>query len=94
DSRADREGLSLEVEDTGIGIAPERLEAIFEPFHTSVGGSAGSGIGLTVSRAFVERLGGTLTVRSEPGVGSTFTVWLPERHDGAELFSDGVDPVD
>jgi PAS domain S-box-containing protein len=69
------------VSDTGIGIAPESLERIFRPFvqadegHTRAYG--GTGLGLAISRRLAELMGGTLTVRSAPGVGSTFTVWLP-----------------
>ena len=77
--RAERAGFAFVVTDTGIGIEPERLQAIFEPFHTS--GSGRSGIGLTVSLAIAEQLGGTLTVASTVGQGSTFTLWLPRRSD-------------
>lgn len=75
--RAERPGVAFTVADNGIGISAERLEAVFEPFNTS--GSGGSGIGLTLSRAIADQLGGTLTASSELGVGSTFVLWLPRR---------------
>jgi signal transduction histidine kinase len=74
------ERVSLAVSDTGPGIAPEVLPRLFEPFdrlgaeQTDV---EGTGIGLTVSRALAEQMGGRLTVRSTPGEGSTFTLELP-----------------
>ena len=69
------------VTDTGIGIAPGHLEAVFQPFvqvetgHTRTRG--GTGLGLTISREFARRMGGDLTARSVPGEGSAFTLWLP-----------------
>jgi PAS domain S-box-containing protein len=71
------------VRDTGIGIAPEHLEAIFEPFQQVETERArrvhGTGLGLSVSRRLTELLGGGLTVESTPGDGSTFAVRLPVR---------------
>jgi PAS domain S-box-containing protein len=71
----------LRVDDTGIGVPPERLRAIWEPFeqadvgHTRAYG--GTGLGLTISRRLARLMGGDVTVRSEPGAGSTFVLWLP-----------------
>ncbi|MBI3805673.1 MAG: hybrid sensor histidine kinase/response regulator [Nitrospirae bacterium] len=71
-----REGVQITVFDTGIGIAPERLNQIFDPFnHTS--GYDGSGLGLTIIHGIVQAMGGKIKVKSKPGVGSRFTVWLP-----------------
>ncbi len=70
--------LAINITDTGIGIAPDRLEAIFEPFVQADSSTTrqygGTGLGLTLSRSLAELLGGSLTVTSVFGVGSTFTV--------------------
>ena len=78
--RSDGENVLIDVEDNGIGIQPDQLEVIFEPFvqaergHTRTVG--GTGLGLTISRRFARMMGGDLTVRSTPGVGSVFTLRL------------------
>jgi CheY-like chemotaxis protein len=64
------------VEDDGIGIASEDLPYVFDPFFTSYAASPGSGLGLAICRNVVTALGGTITVTSEPDVGSRFTVTL------------------
>jgi signal transduction histidine kinase len=73
--------VSLSVQDTGIGIAPEHAALIFEPFRRVDTGYArsqsGTGLGLALSRRLVELMGGTLTLDSGTGKGSTFTVTLP-----------------
>ena len=74
----------IAVSDTGVGIAPRDQEAIFEAFR-QVGTDVtrkreGTGLGLALSRRFVELHGGTIRVESEPGKGSKFTVTLPLRH--------------
>ena len=63
------------VRDTGHGIAPEHLANIFDPFFTTKKGT-GTGLGLSISYALVERYGGHITVRSAPGEGAEFAVWL------------------
>lgn len=76
--QADDAWVRGRVEDTGCGIAPEALETLFEPFQGR--GEAGTdhlGIGLNVCKAIMDRHGGTLSVESRPGVGSTFTFSLP-----------------
>ncbi len=71
-------GVRLSVSDTGIGIAPERIEAVFEPFAQADDASTrrfgGSGLGLTIARELVQRMGGDISVHSEPGVGTRFDV--------------------
>jgi signal transduction histidine kinase len=74
----------IAVSDTGVGIAPADQEAIFEAFR-QVGTDVtrkreGTGLGLALTRRFVELHGGTIRVESAPGRGSTFTVTLPLRH--------------
>lgn len=71
------------VEDTGIGISPEFLEKVFEPFsrekNTTLSGVHGIGLGLAIVKNLVDIMGGTLDVKSEVGVGSAFTVTLAFR---------------
>jgi signal transduction histidine kinase len=76
-------GVEISVADTGIGIAAESQELIFEEFRQAGGDYAhkreGTGLGLTLARKFVELHGGRLWVKSQPGQGSTFTFSVPER---------------
>ncbi|HSU14699.1 GAF domain-containing sensor histidine kinase [Longimicrobium sp.] len=71
----------IEVEDTGVGIEPGRLDEMFEPFRQGSAGhtrtEGGAGLGLTVARHLSRLMGGDVTVRSSPGRGSCFTLWLP-----------------
>jgi two-component system NtrC family sensor kinase len=69
-------GVTITVRDTGSGIPREHLERIFDPFF-STKGAGGSGLGLSISYTLVARYGGTITVESEPGVGTSFHVNLP-----------------
>ncbi|MCB9705191.1 MAG: hypothetical protein H6711_25175 [Myxococcales bacterium] len=87
EARAGVDGVLFAVSDTGIGIPADRIGELFKPF-TQVDASTtrlygGTGLGLAICRSFAERLGGTLTVESELGVGSTFALWLPRRHADA-----------
>ena len=79
--RRDENGAEFYISDTGIGIAPENLQRIFEPFwqveQSSTRRAGGTGLGLTVSRSLARLLGGDVSVESTPGKGSTFTVTLP-----------------
>jgi signal transduction histidine kinase len=72
------EWIAISVTDTGPGIPREKQELIFQEF-TRLDPSAqqGAGVGLAISRRIARLLGGDITVRSEPGEGSTFTFWLP-----------------
>lgn len=91
--------LSIAVADTGIGIAADALDAIFQPFvqaadrsdAAAVQGDAtppsGTGLGLAISRRLTAAMGGELTVDSLPGVGSVFTIMLPCRTQGGHAAS-------
>lgn len=75
------EGVQISVEDKGLGISPAELRRIFEPFYRSRAATAaqihGTGLGLSLAREIADAMGGKLTVSSEPGKGSCFTVYLP-----------------
>ncbi len=81
----DGKTIAVSVADTGIGIAPADQERIFEEFtqveHRLQRGVRGTGLGLPLSKRLAELLGGTLSLQSEPGVGSTFTVTLPVHYE-------------
>ncbi|MDM7942330.1 MAG: ATP-binding protein [Hydrogenophaga sp.] len=87
-----REMAQFEVHDTGPGMRAQDLERVFEPFArgqneaAAPGPSSGTGLGLTIAKMLTDLMGGEMTVRSEPGAGSVFTVrlFLPEVH-GAVL---------
>ncbi|MEP6516773.1 GAF domain-containing protein [Microcoleus vaginatus] len=67
--------LQFEIEDTGLGIAPEEMNKLFEPFEQTKTGQKsqqGTGLGLPISRKFVQMMGGDITVRSTPELGSNF----------------------
>ena len=79
--RKHAEALQLEVKDQGIGIAADQLERIFEPFvrlvEAGTAGERSTGLGLSIVTQIVASIGGTISVESEPGVGSTFRVTAP-----------------
>lgn len=69
--------IRITLSDTGVGIDPEVMEYVFEPFFTTRRGKGGSGIGLYVVRSLVTSLGGGVSVYSDPGKGTRFCVYLP-----------------
>jgi signal transduction histidine kinase len=85
-SQTDAQHVIMDFEDTGTGIRPDDLPYIFDPFfsHRADGGR-GTGLGLPICRAIVERWGGTIEVATQLDVGSRFTVRLPNA-DAADLL--------
>ena len=75
------DGVHVEVQDSGVGVAPDQLPYIFDKYF-QVGQQArasGAGLGLAIAREIVEAHGGWITAESEPGEGTTFTFVLPAR---------------
>ncbi len=75
-----RPALRVEFADTGVGIPPENLERIMEPFFTTKEEGKGTGLGLAICRRIVQEHHGSLSVSSEPGKGTTVSIVLPVRH--------------
>lgn len=82
------DSIAVQVEDTGMGIAEHQLSSIFDPFMqahktSSENSRGGIGLGLSIVKKHVEQIKGTISVRSDLGRGSTFTVVLPRNYDSA-----------
>jgi signal transduction histidine kinase/DNA-binding response OmpR family regulator len=84
--------IAFRVADTGIGMTPEQLEKLFQPFVQADASTSrkygGTGLGMTITQLFIKMMGGEMNVASEPGAGTTFTVLLP-----AEVKTEPLAPV-
>jgi two-component system NtrC family sensor kinase len=76
-SRVDRDGVVLNIADSGEGILKENLGKVFDPFFTTKPTGEGTGLGLSIVYSALSKLGGTIKVNSDPGQGTTFTIRLP-----------------
>jgi PAS domain S-box-containing protein len=90
----DRDQLVLQVEDTGIGMAPDQVKRLFEPFEQADGSITrkygGTGLGLTITKRLIEMMDGSIEVASKPGQGSSFMVRVPLL-DARGLASEDMD---
>jgi two-component system NtrC family sensor kinase len=88
-STAEDGSVTAEISDTGIGIAPENVAKIYDPFYTTKGVGQGTGLGLAVSYGIVQEHGGHISVDSTPGSGTTFRITLPSARVRARLQAVG-----
>ena len=72
--------IGMSVEDHGIGMSPDQVRRVFDRFYRADPGSAvtGTGLGMTLVKEIMERMGGTVEIVSAPNVGTTVTLWLVE----------------
>jgi signal transduction histidine kinase len=87
---SDRELVSVEFTDTGIGIPEQRVSDVFNPFYTTKPDAKGTGLGLSVSLGIIRQHGGDIEVKSEVGKGTTFSVFLPVAKVPAEIIDEDL----
>ncbi|NDK10825.1 MAG: HAMP domain-containing histidine kinase, partial [Armatimonadetes bacterium] len=85
-----KSAIRIDVQDTGVGIPPENLPKIMEPFFTTKAEGRGTGLGLAICKRIVSEHGGTLSVESEVGKGTTVSVTLPTVEQRAVEMSNGM----
>jgi nitrogen-specific signal transduction histidine kinase len=89
--------VAIAMTDTGAGIASDHIEAIFEPFFTTKEVGKGTGLGLSQAFGFAKQSGGDIEVRSMPGQGATFTIYLPQAampaKEAAQVAAAGHEPA-
>jgi signal transduction histidine kinase len=88
-SLAPGDSIQIEVSDDGIGIAPENVAKIYDPFFTTKGVGRGTGLGLAVTYGIVQEHSGHISVDSHPGRGTTFRITLPVAHSHLQLQAAG-----
>jgi signal transduction histidine kinase len=88
DTRVAGDEAVAEIGDTGVGIPPEVIARIYDPFFTTKGGG-GTGLGLSVTYGIVQEHGGTLVCESEPGQGTTFRLTLKRAEDRGQRAEGG-----
>jgi hypothetical protein len=86
-SNGNDEAMVVEISDTGVGIDPENVAKIYDPFYTTKGVGRGTGLGLAVSYGIVQEHSGHISVNSVPGRGTTFRIILPTANSRVRLHA-------
>jgi CheY-like chemotaxis protein len=89
-ARLEGDFVALTVADTGCGIAPDILPRVFDPFFTTKETSKGSGLGLSQVHGFAHQSGGTVTIKSELGRGTSVSIYLPRARTGQAALAQGA----
>ena len=89
-ARAEGEGVAVDVADNGKGIPVDVLPKIFDPFFSTKEIGKGTGLGLSISYKIIQQHGGRITVESNPGMGTKFTVWLPLQPPAQAQLDEGL----